>query len=89
VREIHTLLNSEAQKVGLSFANDKNQILLPKDWETPQAGFLPQGVKVLSNTFEDITKQGIEVVGSPVGSPGFCRWYIKKTISDYLRKQNL
>jgi hypothetical protein len=83
VREVCTHLNKGALQIGLSFTNDKAQILLPKDWH-PIPDLLPPGVVVRSNTFADLAFRGMEVVGTAVGSSDFCQAFVSKTLSRML-----
>ncbi len=85
VKEVLTVLHTDSQKVGLSFANDKAQFLLPKGW-TPIPDLLPAGVSVFSTTSADPKLQGMEIVGAPVGSDAFCRLFVEKTLDRMLRE---
>ena len=82
---VYSELQEQSQKVGLSFVNDKGQVLLPKNW-VPQVGLLPPGLLVLSNTFEDPKLRGMEIVGAPVGPPEFCSAYEEKELKRMLRE---
>jgi hypothetical protein len=77
------LVNKGAGRVGLSFANDKAQLLLPKDWTLADVS-LPIGLAVRSNTFEDPGLRGMQVVGTPVGSADFCSTFVQTTLNDML-----
>ena len=77
VKEITELIAVEAEKVGLCFLNDKAQLLLPKDW-VPGDADIPLGIEVRSNTFESMKLQGMEIVGSPVGSLDYCRAFVER-----------
>ena len=84
--EVIKLINKGAAKVGLSFANDKAQVLLPKHWfPTTSGNILPAGLQVRSNTFDDPSVRGIEVVGAPVGSFDFCSNFVQNALNDMLR----
>ena len=79
IRAIDTTLGNEAAKVGLSFENDKAQLLFPKGWLPPEdRSLLPHSLDFRSDVLEDITKQGMEVVGCPVGSKAFCTSFVRK-----------
>ena len=78
-------LEEKSQKVGLSFKNDKAQVLLPKNWQ-PRPELLPPGIAVLSNTSEDPKLRGMEIVGAPVGAPEFCTAFAEKTLKRMLRE---
>jgi hypothetical protein len=67
------------------FANDKAQLLLPKDWEIPGDGVLPPGLIIRSNTLLDSSVRGLEVVGTPIGSPDFCKSFVSRTLNAMLR----
>ena len=45
---------------------------------------VPPGLRVLSNRFEDVASQGMEVVGSPVGSMDFQQRFVDSTLEGYL-----
>ena len=85
IREVCTVLDEEARKVGLSFTNDKAQVLLPKDW-VPKPELLPPGIVILSNTSDDPKLRGMEIVGAPVGAPEFCSAFVAKTLNQMLRE---
>ena len=85
VNEICTILDKESPKVGLSFSNDKAQILLPKNW-IPKPELLPPGILILSNTAEDPKLRGMEIVGAPVGAPEFCSTFVSKTLTRMLQE---
>jgi hypothetical protein len=72
VRNICGLMNDGAADVGLSFANHKALLLLPKGLSLKRPDLLPTGLGLRSNTFEDSKLRGIEIVGAPVGSFDFC-----------------
>ena len=84
MNRICDLLAKGAANLGLSFTNDKAQLLLPKDW-IPSNGSLPSGIELRSNTFEDVKLRGIEVVGCPVGSPDFCARFVQKNLDTMLQ----
>ena len=77
------LLNKHARLLGLNFANDKAQLLLPRDW-VPPTERLAVGVQVRSNTLEDVYSQGIEVVGCPIGSLAFQSTFVERTLAGFL-----
>ena len=81
------LLNKHANRLGLSFANDKAQLLLPTDWIPPTEG-LPEGLEIRSNTVPDVMRQGIEVVGCPVGSFEFQQRFVQRNLTDMLRSRD-
>ena len=81
------LLNKHAKRLGLNFANDKAQLLLPQDWVPPTAG-LPEGLVVRSNTLLNVEQQGIEVVGCPVGSIDFRQTFVQRNLGDVLRSRD-
>ena len=83
VRGLCKKLDIEAEKVGLSFNNDKAQLLLPSGWSRPDAGVLPE-LDIRTDVCEDFEKQGMEIVGCPVGSEDFCKWYVRKTLKAIL-----
>ena len=85
INEICSVMEVESKHVGLSFANDKRQVLLPKNWE-PQPNLLVPGIHVLSNTFEDFKRQGMEIVGAPIGSHAFCSHFVEQTLTHMLRE---
>jgi hypothetical protein len=66
------ILNEGGNKIGLTFTNDKASLLLPLGWKTPPTGTFPSHLHVLSNVLSDVTCQGLEIVGSPVGSKAYC-----------------
>ena len=82
--EVVKILNKGASKVGLSFTNDKAQVLLPKDWVPTSVDSLPPGLTVRSNTFSDPALRGMEVVGAPVGSADFCSSFVRNTLNEML-----
>jgi len=59
--------------------NEKSQLLLPRDWEWDS---------LRSNAFEATNFQGVEVVGAPVGSPDFCRLFVKKTLEAMMKESS-
>jgi hypothetical protein len=80
VTEVRDLLNSAVDKIGLTFINDKEQLLLPKDWN-PRADLLPPEMHknaIRSSRLEDIKLQGMEIVGTPIGSNAFSKAFVKK-----------
>ena len=79
INGVYSDLQDKSRDIGLSFVNDKGQVLLPKDW-VPRADLLPPGLLVLSNTFEDPKLRGMEIVGAPVGPPEFCSAYVGKEL---------
>ena len=85
INDIYSGLQAESHEVGLSFVNDKGQVLLPKNWQ-PRADLLPPGLLVLSNTFEDPKLRGMEVVGAPIGPPEFCSAFVSKELMRMLRE---
>jgi len=63
IRGLCVKLDLEAQKVGLSFENDKSMLLLPPGWAPPDdRSLLPTLLEVRSDTIDDINKQGMEIV---------------------------
>jgi hypothetical protein len=72
VTNVCELMTSGAKQLGLSFANQKALLLLPKDMRFTCSDLLPTGLALRSNTFEDPKLRGVEIVGSPVGSADFC-----------------
>lgn len=80
VRAVCTKLGLEAEKVGLTFENEKAQILLPPDWAPPDDLTQLPGLQIRSNCLEDVQLQGMVVVGSPVGSDKFCRNFVRNAI---------
>lgn len=85
VNKVCTCLQDGAKEVGLSFVNDKAQLLLPKDWELPGEGILPAGLVVRSNTLPNVGFRGMEIVGTPVGSSDYCKSFVKTTLNAMLR----
>lgn len=58
-------LEKEASKVGLTFVNDKAMLLLPRDWSpTHQVEVLNRNLRLRSDTFSNLSVQGMEVVQS-------------------------
>lgn len=80
VRGLCTKLDLEAAKVGLSFDNDKAQLLLPRGWIPPVDPAVLPRLDVRSDVLTDLTRQGTEIVGAPVGSDKFCKQFVKKTL---------
>jgi hypothetical protein len=79
IGKIRTVLNTAEDKIGLTFINDKELLLLPPGWHLKEE-LLPHGMsadKVRSTTCDDPQLQGIEIVGSPVGSNQFCKNFIE------------
>jgi len=73
IRGLCVKLDLEAQKVGLSFENDKSMLLLPPGWAPPDdRSLLPTLLEVRSDTIDDINKQGMEIVGCAIGSAKYC-----------------
>ena len=85
INQVLEVLDTESQKVGLSFINDKAQVLLPKNW-VPKPELLPPGVVILSNTSDDPKLRGMEIVGAPVGAPEFCTAFVAKTLKRMLNQ---
>ena len=85
IKEVCSVLEEKSQKVGLSFTNDKAQVLLPKNWQ-PKPELLPPGIAVLSNTSKDPKLRGMEIVGAPVVAPEFCSAFVQKTLKAMLRE---
>src|SRR4051812_8967068 len=82
IDKVWSKVKSGAEKLGLSFTNDKAQLLLPKGWvPTSLSSSLPSGVLLRSDTFTEPALKGMEIVGSPVGSPDFCSNFVAKTIN--------
>ena len=89
VRGVCGKLDLEAEKVGLSFVNDKAQLLLPPGWEIPaDRSLLPPHLNVKSDALADVQCQGIEVVGSPVGSKLFCESFVNKSLKSMLEQND-
>jgi hypothetical protein len=65
VRAACVMLEVVGERVGLSFDNDKAQLLIPKGWDLPENEALP-GLQIRSDTLPEIRLQGIEIVGSPL-----------------------
>jgi hypothetical protein len=87
VNEICKIIAMGAEKVGLTFFNDKAQLLLPKDWRMPTvADVIPSGILMRSNTLDDVSFRGMEIVGTPVGSIDFCKWYVKRNLATMVRE---
>ena len=84
ISKVVSIINKGAQRVGLTFTNDKAQLLYPKDWVPGDTTDLPAGLALRSNTFADSSLRGMEVVGSPVGSLDFCLNFIKSTLQEML-----
>ena len=89
VGEVMTCLGIEAEKVGLSFVNDKAQLLYPKDMRATSDVALPPGISVRSNLFSNPALRGMEIVGAPIGSPEFCSAFVKKTLDKMLLQSEL
>ena len=58
ITKVLEIVNEGARKVGLTFANDKAQVLMPKDWVPTGGVSLPAGLTVRSNTFADSSLRG-------------------------------
>jgi hypothetical protein len=86
VDEICAVLEKDAKELGLSFTNDKKQLLLPRDWAPSSGASLPRGVLIRSNTFDDPKLRGMEIVGAPIGSKDFCHAFVAKTLDTMLRE---
>ena len=84
VRGLCSKLDLEAAKVGLSFDNDKAQLLLPQGWSPPTDPTALPRLTVKSDVIPDVLQQGIEIVGCPVGSDRFCKHFVKKTLNNML-----
>jgi len=84
VKGVLGVLRRAGGSIGLSFDNDKAQLLLPKSLLVPPSGF-PRGLVVRSGVGGGVSVQGIEVVGSPVGSLEFCKLFVERALSDVLR----
>jgi hypothetical protein len=85
INGVYSDLREHSSRVGLSFVNDKGQVLLPKNW-VPIPDLLPPGLLVLSNTFEDLKLRGMEIVGAPVGTPEFCSAFVEKELKRMLHE---
>ena len=68
-------IDLEAEKVGLSFDNDKSQLLLPKGWTAPNPELL-RNIEIRTDVSLSKDMQGMEVVGTPIGSKGFCKRFV-------------
>ena len=85
VRGLCVKLNVEADKVGLSFDNDKAQLLLPQEWTPPaDPAALPPRLGVKYDTATSVHQQGMEIVGCPLGSELFCKSFVKTTLNSML-----
>ena len=82
VIKVLEIVNKKAGTVGLSFANDKAHLLLPKDSALTDLNLLSAGVAVRSNMLPDPALHGLEVVGAPVGSVEFCVSFLRTTLDD-------
>ena len=86
VRGLCTKLNLEAERVGLSFDNDKAQLLLPQGWSAPADPLaLPTRLDVKFDTAAEVRGQGMEIVGSPIGSELFCKNFIRTTLKSMVQ----
>jgi len=84
IRGLDKKLDMEATKVGLSFRNDKGQVLLPPGWAPPDDTSLLTPLDIRSDVIEDVHKQGMEIVGCPVGSPAFCKNFVRRTLTSII-----
>ena len=84
VLKVWHAIEQGAGKIGLSFKNDKAQLLLPKDMVKSDRVCFPSGILLRSNTFADPALRGMEIVGTPVGSLDFCSRFVEKTIDKML-----
>ena len=82
-------MDKGAANVGLSFANHKALLLLPKDLQLTRTDLLPAGLTLRSNTFEDPKLRGMEIVGAPVGSVDFCTTFVKTTLAMLYHSESL
>ena len=88
VRGLCTKLDIEAEKIGISFDNDKAHLLMSPGWATPAASELPARLKIRSDDHLLVDRQGIEVVGSPVGSRAYCQQYVRSSLKQMLQHSN-
>ena len=84
ISDVCDLMTEGAADVGLSFANHKAVLLLPKDLFLTRTDLLPSSIALRSNTFEDSTLRGIEIVGAPVGSADFCATFVTTALDNML-----
>jgi hypothetical protein len=86
VRSLCVKLDWEAEKVGLSFENDKGTLLLPPGWPPPDDRTqLSAMLDVRSDVSADVHAQGMEIVGCPVGSERFCKNFVKNNLKAMLK----
>jgi hypothetical protein len=88
VRGLCIKLDFEAERVGLSFENDKATLLLPPGWAPPddRTQLPPPGLlEIRSDTIEDVHSQGMEVVGCPIGSVRYCKNFVQNNLKSMLR----
>jgi hypothetical protein len=89
VRALSLKLDLEAEKVGLSFENEKSTLLLPSGWPPPEdRKLLPALLDIRSDVLEDVHKQGMEIVGCPIGSARFCKNFVEKTLNSMLKDKD-
>ena len=82
IEKVWDKIKLRAEELGLSFTNDKAQLLLPKGWvPTSLVDSLPFCILRRSDTFTEPSLQGMEIVGSPVGSSSFCKAFVAKTLN--------
>lgn len=86
VLKVLLLLRRCGGAVGLSFENSKAQLLLPKNWEGSVSEF-PAGLAIRSVVHTDVSLQGIEVVGAPIGSQAFQKAFVRSSLEGALRCQ--
>ena len=84
IRGLGVKLGLEARKIGLSFENDKAQLLLPPGWSPPADPSLLPKIDIRSDVLPNVHQQGMEVVGCPIGSPAFCKSFVRKTVKSML-----
>jgi hypothetical protein len=89
VSNVCEIMTNGAKQLGLSFANQKALLLLPKDMCFTRSDLLPTGLALRSNVFEDPKLRGMEIVGSPVGSTDFCADFVESTLTKMLNHSEM
>ena len=78
ISDFFNFVRAESLKAaGLELNLGKCYILPPRDSEPPDVSDLPDSVSV---------KEGVRVVGSPIGSPAFCVEFVEKAVDKVLLK---